>query len=278
MTSILSKKFPTLALESPFKGVLHVILNRPEQLNAINPQMWTDLRECFDTIRMDGDVNSVVLSANGKLFCSGLDLRVSQVNKDDPEKDIARNAYYKRYHILDLQNAVSSIEKCEKPVICAINSACIGAGVDIVTACDIRYCSSDTFFSVKEVDIGMAADVGTLQRLPKVVGNDSWVRELAFTARRAYADEALQFGLVSKILKNKEETVNAAIKLASDIAEKSPVAVVSSKHILNYSRDHTVQEGLEYCATWNTLMHNTVDIKEAIGGFLQKRKPTFSKL
>ncbi|OLY84413.1 Delta(3,5)-Delta(2,4)-dienoyl-CoA isomerase, mitochondrial [Smittium mucronatum] len=284
MSTVISKTFKTLMLEVPAEGVLHVALNRPERYNAINPQMWADLRSCFEEIKFDNTVNSVILSGNGKSFCSGLDLKgglpISPALALDSgvERDVARKAFYSRFEILDLQASMTAIEKCLKPVFCLIDNACIGAGVDMSTACDVRYCTEDAFFSIKEVDIGMAADVGTLQRLPKVVSSESWARELAFTARRATSDEALQFGLVSRVFSTRSEMFDFAISIAAQVAAKSPVAVVSTKMVMNYSRDHSVDEGLEHVALWNTLMHNTDDIKTAIAATLAKKTPKFSKL
>ncbi|PVU96200.1 hypothetical protein BB561_001309 [Smittium simulii] len=278
MQNILSKTFSTLALESPTAGVLMVRLNRPNRLNAISTQMWSDLKNCFNAIKTDGNVRSVVISSNGKLFCSGIDLKDSTLSAPQSDKDIARKGYYHRLSILELQESISAIEQCDKPVICAINNGCIGAGVDLATACDIRYCTQDAYFIVKEVDIGMAADVGTLQRLPKVVANDSWVREICYTAKKVYAEEAKTFGLVSSVFDTKESLEVNALNTATLIASKSPVAIVSTKHLLNYSRDHTVAEGLAYNALWNTLMHNTADMPEAITSFFAKKSPSFAKL
>ncbi|KAI8049757.1 mitochondrial delta-delta-dienoyl-CoA isomerase [Syncephalis plumigaleata] len=257
--------------------VLHVELNRPERLNAFNSQLWQDIKDCFTTIAQDVETRAVVLSANGKIFTAGLDLQeaVSMVAESE---DAARGAYHLRKKIADWQNAITAVEKCDRPVIAAIHGACIGAGVDLSTACDIRYCSKDAYFSVKEVDIGMAADVGTLQRLPKVVGNDSWVREICLTARNVPSDEALHYGLVGRVFDTREALLENAIALANQIASKSPIATMGTKHLLNYSRDHTVDEGLEYTVAWNAAMLQSADLKEGVMSGLQKRKPMFANL
>ncbi|KAJ3213260.1 putative enoyl CoA hydratase [Dinochytrium kinnereticum] len=194
------------------------------------------------------------------------------------EGDVARTALRILPEIELMQESFTAIERCDRPVIAAVHGFCIGGGIDLITACDIRLCSSDANFSVKEVDIGLAADIGTLQRLPRVVGNQSWVREVCLTARNFDAKEALQVGLVSKVLPTKVELVDEALKLAAVIASKSPVATVGTKHILNYSRDHTVAEGLHYVALWNSVMLNTEDVPAAITANLSKQKPKFSKL
>merc|ERR1711894_536385 len=183
-----------------------------------------------------------------------------------------------KHFIMKYQESFNILETCTKPVIAAVHSGCVGGGIDMITACDIRYCTSDAWFQVKEVDIGLAADVGTLQRLPKVVGNDSLARELCYTARKMAAEEAFRFGLVSRIFNSKEDMVKGAVQLAVDIAAKSPVAVQGSKANLIYSRDHTVAEGLDYVATWNMAMLQSEDLPKAAIASMQKEKPTFSKL
>merc|ERR1711894_858417 len=183
-----------------------------------------------------------------------------------------------KHFIMKYQESFNILETCTKPVIAAVHSGCVGGGIDMITACDIRYCTSDAWFQVKEVDVGLAADVGTLQRLPKVVGNDSLVRELCYTARKMYAQEALQFGLVSRIFENKEDMVKSAIELATDISSKSPVAVQGTKVNLVYSRDHSVREGLEYVAQWNMSMLQSEDLIKAAMASMQKQKAKFSKL
>ncbi|KAG0219480.1 putative enoyl CoA hydratase [Mortierella sp. NVP41] len=177
-----------------------------------------------------------------------------------------------------LQDSLTAIEICDKAVVAAIHGPCIGGGIDITTACDIRYASKDAYFSVKEVDIGLAADVGSLQRLPKVVGNISWVRELCLTGRNFDSKEALEQGFISKVLPDYAAVVAEAIATAKVIAEKSPVAAIGTKHILNYSRDHTVQEGLDYVATWNQVMLTTPDLPTAAAAAFQKKTAVFAKL
>ncbi|KAI8069335.1 ClpP/crotonase-like domain-containing protein [Gongronella butleri] len=259
--------------------VAHVQLNRPKQLNSFNAALIHDVRAAFEALAVDSDIVAVVLSGSGRMFTAGLDLKSNSIaNGPDQTLDCARLTYRKRDHLANFQAAFTAIEKCDKPVIAAIHNACIGAGVDMTTACDIRYCSKDAYFCVKEVDVGLAADVGTLQRLPKVIGNQSLVRELCFTARNLPADEALQHGLVSRVLDTKEQLIDEALKLAALIASKSPVAVIGTKHNLIYSRDHSVPESLNYQLTWSSAMLNTEDIPKAVMGFMQKKPAQFSKL
>ncbi|KAJ1961755.1 hypothetical protein IWQ62_003759, partial [Dispira parvispora] len=192
--------FETLNITMVTEYVMHVKLNRPQKLNALNPRLWSEIRQCFKAIERDTSLRAVIISGEGRGFCAGIDVKEGPSELMTAAEDMSRKAYRLRSHILDLQSAFTAIQVCDKPVIAAVHGVCIGAGVDLITACDIRYCTSDSIFSVKEVDIGMAADVGTLQRLQKVVGSDSWVREVCLTAREFGSAEATQQGLVSGVL------------------------------------------------------------------------------
>ncbi|KAL1915495.1 uncharacterized protein VTP21DRAFT_6619 [Calcarisporiella thermophila] len=261
------------------EGVLHVQLNRPKKLNAFNKQLREELHTVFKRVKFDPEVRAVVLSGNGKLFTAGLDLTTAGDLFEDAD-DPARQGHKIRINTLEpFQDEISSVERCERPVIAVVHNGCLGAGVDLITACDIRYCTQDAYFSVKEVDIGMAADVGTLQRLPKIVGNDSLVREMCYTGRNVYAEEALKFGLVSKVLPTREDALAEALKTAKLIAEKSPVAVLGTKVALIHARDHSVPDSLAFMATWNQGMLNTNDLGLAAQASLTKQKaPKFAKL
>lgn len=270
--------FDTLAVNYVAESVLHVALNRPGKLNAMNSQFWDDLAACMRQASQDSDVRSIVLSGNGRAFSAGLDLMSVSPLQNSENKDAARKALDFVQGTRRLQQAISSVEKCWKPVIAAVHGMCIGGGVDLITACDIRFCSADASFCVKEVAIGLAADIGTLQRLPKVVGNGSLVRELALTGRNMYAAEAKDCGLVSTILTNREELINHAVKTASIIASHSPVGVVSTKANLNFSRDHSVDDGLEFVLAWNAGALQTGDMMKAAMAGMQKKTVKFSKL
>ncbi|XP_067875207.1 delta(3,5)-Delta(2,4)-dienoyl-CoA isomerase, mitochondrial isoform X2 [Heterodontus francisci] len=277
-----SYDFETLRVSQARDSVLHVELNRPEKRNAMNKTLWREMVECFNRIAEDTDHRVVVVSGAGRMFTAGIDLMdmagdFQQAHADDT----ARKAWHMRKTILQYQESFNVIEKCPKPVIAVVHSACIGGGVDLITACDIRLCSQDAWFQVKEVDIGMAADVGTLQRLPKVIGNGSLVSELVYTARKMMADEALSCGLVSRVFQDKEATLEGAFELASEIASKSPVAVQGTKLNLIYSRDHSVKEGLDYIATWNMAMLQTEDLVKSAQAAMEKKSPKdvpYSKL
>lgn len=282
MSSLAKYKFETLEVTSPNEFVYHVQLNRPKKLNAMNSTFWREMSECFKGISTDGDCRTVVISANGKHFTAGLDLsdmgELMTILMGD--EDVSR-----RFRMLDsfvskCQDSFTSMEKCNKPVIAAVHSACIGAGVDMISAADIRLCTQDAYFQIKEVDLGLAADLGTLQRMPKIIGNDSLVRELAYTARKMYADEALRVGMIGRIFRDKEAMVQSALEMATVIASKSPVAVQGSKEQLNYARDHTVDEGLRNMVLWNAAHLQSEDVRVAAMAQMDRSAPppTFSKL
>ena len=209
--------------------------------------MWLELRKVFDTLSTDSSVRSVILSGAGdRAFSAGLDLQTSAespvlaASTEDP----SRKAASIRRYVDDFQDCITSIERCEKPVICVIHGYSFGLAIDIATCADVRICSKDAKFAVKEVDIGLAADIGTLSRLPKVVNSYSWVKDVCLSARIFDAEEAAKFGFVTGVYDGKEQAFEAALKGANLVAEKSPVAVQGTKNILDYSRDHNVQEGM----------------------------------
>eukprot|EP00300_Choanocystis_sp_HF-7_P008246 c15803_g1_i1.p1 GENE.c15803_g1_i1~~c15803_g1_i1.p1 ORF type:complete len:282 (+),score=59.58 c15803_g1_i1:33-878(+) len=260
-------------------GVLVVGLNRPSRKNAMNETMWREIGQLFHSLSSNSSVRCVVLCGEGSAFTSGLDIKdESQSVLFRGSKDTGRRAFQLIQYVSQFQQAFTNIELCPQPVICAVHSVCVGGGVDLASACDIRICSADAKFTIREIDIGMAADIGTLQRFPKIVANQSLVRELAYTGRWFDASEALQMGFVSQILESKESLLDAAISLASTIASKSPLAVAGVKQNLLFSRDHTVAAGLAYVAAWNGGMLQTQDVGQAIQGMLAKRPAEFSNL
>ena len=212
--------------------------------------MWLELAQVFNELSHNPDVRVIVLSGAGeKAFTTGLDVKAASqgwIASGGGNDDPARQAFLIRKHVTSFQDCITAIERCEKPVIVAMHGFSLGLAVDISTAADIRVCSRDVRFAVKEVDIGLAADIGTLSRLPKVVGNYGWVKEVALTARIFGADEALRVGFVNAVHENKADTVCAALELAGLIASKSPVAVQGTKEILNWSRDHSVHDGISF--------------------------------
>lgn len=274
--------YSSLLLHRHGNAVTHVELNRPAKLNAMNKAFWSEMVTCFGDIADDPECRAVVVSGAGKIFTAGIDLMDIAADVLQPDgDDTARVSWNIRKIISKYQDTFSVIEKCPKPVIVAVHGACIGGGVDLITACDIRLCTQDAWFQVKEVDIGLAADVGTLQRLPKVIGSRSLVNELALTARKMYADEARGCGLVSRVFVDKESMMAAALEMAGEIAARSPVAVQGTKVNLVYSRDHSVQEGLDYMAAWNMSMLQSQDVMKSAQAVMEKKKHQsveFSKL
>ncbi|VDO27545.1 unnamed protein product [Haemonchus placei] len=264
-----------LKVETVSEYVISVKLNRPKQLNALNRKIWSEVEDVFRKLDTDENCRVVILSGEGNAFSSGLDIKVTLQEGED----IARKARQIRRTILQMQQAFTNIEKCCKPVIAAVHGVCLGGGIDIITACDIRHSTRDAEFSVKEVDVGLAADVGSLNRLPKICGNESWIREIAFTARHFSAEEALTFDLVSRVHNSYHDMMREVLALAKIIAQKSPVAVQGTKIILNYSRDHTVEEGLQAVATWNQSQLMTEDVmKSGLAALTKSSLPEFSKL
>ncbi|XP_048355195.1 delta(3,5)-Delta(2,4)-dienoyl-CoA isomerase, mitochondrial [Sphaerodactylus townsendi] len=192
--------YETLKVERVREKVLHVEINRPEKRNAMNSAFWREMVECFNKISQDSECHAVVISGAGKMFTAGIDLmEMGSVFVMMEGDDTARKAWNVRKKIREYQETFTVLEKCPKPVIVAVHGACIGGGVNLIAACDIRYCTQDAWFQVKEVDIGLAADVGALQRLPHIIGNRSLVNELAFTARKLMAPEAESCGLVGYV-------------------------------------------------------------------------------
>ncbi|XP_055051608.1 delta(3,5)-Delta(2,4)-dienoyl-CoA isomerase, mitochondrial isoform X2 [Misgurnus anguillicaudatus] len=274
--------FTTLSISRPADTITHVQLCRPEKRNAMNKAFWSEMVDCFNQIAEDSECRVVVFSGAGKIFTAGIDLMDMASDIMQPEgDDTARISWNLRHIIAKYQETFSVIEKCPKPVIVAVHGGCIGGGVDLITACDIRLCTQDAWFQVKEVDVGLAADVGTLQRLPKVIGSRSLVNELALTARKMYADEAKSCGLVSRVFPDKETMMAGALEMAGEIASRSPVAVQGTKINLIFSRDHSVPEGLNYMATWNMSMLQTHDLMKSAQAAMEKKTPkdiVFSKL
>uniref|UniRef100_H3BYF6 Delta(3,5)-Delta(2,4)-dienoyl-CoA isomerase, mitochondrial n=1 Tax=Tetraodon nigroviridis TaxID=99883 RepID=H3BYF6_TETNG len=277
-----SPPYTTLAVSHPAEFVTHVEFHRPEKRNAMNRTFWREMVELFNELAVNPDCRAVVFSGAGEVFTAGIDLMDMANDVLQPGgKDTARKCWQLRKKIVAYQETFSVLERCPKPVVVAVHGACIGGGVDMITACDVRLCTQDAWFQVKEVDIGLAADVGTLQRLPRVIGSRSLVNELALTARKMYADEAKSSGLVSRVFPDKEVMMAGAIAMAEEMAARSPVAVQGTKINLLYSRDHSVAESLDYMATWNMSMLQTDDLMKSAQAAMEKKSPkmvVFSKL
>jgi enoyl-CoA hydratase len=249
--------------------------NRPEKANAVNKNGWEDLKNVFEAIEFDDSIRVVVLhGGDSKHFCAGIDLEFLMSLSQDASKCQGRKNEKLRKSVLELQAPINAIENCSKPVLAAIHGGCIGGGVDIVAACDMRYCTDEAYFTIKEIDMGMVADLGTLQRLPKIIGEGK-VREMAYTGRKVYGMESEKIGLVNDSLPTKEELMHHVTKIAGEIAQKSPLSIRGSKHILLHARDHSVAEGLNYMATWNAGMLVSNDLMEAFASKMQNRESKF---
>ena len=244
----------------PFVTV--VTLNRPRKRNAINAKMWKEIGLAFNQVGSIGDgCRCVLLVGSGKGFCGGIDTSDEKFfsgiinnndNDDNDTQDMARRSLAFKPQILEMQAAFTAVEECSVPVVCRIHGACVGAGIDLACCADIRICSSDTKFSIREVRLGLAADVGTLQRFPKLVGFGSRVRELCLTGDDFSSEDALKIGFVSRVCRTNDNLNNTAIEICRRICINSPLAVQVTKMSLNYSRDHTVKEGLEHIALHNS--------------------------
>jgi enoyl-CoA hydratase len=259
-----------LAIEAQ---VATVYLNRPDKANAMNAAMWEELQQCFEWLDQEPSVRAVVLAGNGKHFCAGLDLAMFS-NLHSTSADPARRAEQFRRTLLRMQGNLTAIEKCRVPVLAAIHNTCIGGGVDMTCCADMRYATEDAFFAIREIDIGMTADVGTLQRLPRLIP-DGVVRELAYTGRSMDAEEAREVGFVNRVFETRDIMLREVTAIARTIAAKAPLAVRGTKEMLLYARDHSVPEGLNYIATWNAGMMSQPDLQAGMQAQMDKKPPAY---
>jgi enoyl-CoA hydratase len=261
-------------------NVAEVVLNTPDRLNAMSIKFFHEIKAAFEQLDLDAEIRAVVIWAEGRLFTAGLDLKEAASgilggnagNGGGPSLGARNYAFYRT--IKELQDCFTAIAQCRKPVIAAIHSKCIGGGVDLITACDIRLCSADASFSIYETKIAIVADVGTLQRITPIVGK-GMAREMALTGRFIPADRALACGLVNEIHADKDALLTGARAMAAEIAANSPMAVQGVKAVLDYSDEHSVEEGLEYVAQWNSSFVQTNDVAEAVSAFIEKRPPVY---
>jgi enoyl-CoA hydratase len=257
--------------------VAHLTLNAPEKLNAMGPEYWDGMPAAIDAVNEDRDVRALVLSGAGRSFTAGLDLMAMMPRLPigtDGKPDGRRQA---RLHqlIRDMQRAITVVERCRVPVVAAVHGHCIGGGIDLITACDVRLCAADARFSVREVKLAMVADIGTLQRLPAIVGQGH-ARELALTGRDFDAAYAERIGLVNRVLPDREALMAEAQRVAEEIAGNPPLAVEGTKRVMNEATNAGVDRGLEYVATWNAAHLVTQDLGMAVAAFVSKEKPEYS--
>jgi enoyl-CoA hydratase len=268
--------YTTLQLEIK-DAVAAVTLCRPEALNTMTPEFWDEMIAVFGEIDERNDVRCVVIASTGKHFTAGLDLKSFAELAGDSTLDLGRQRERFRRKILRMQESFSVIDRCRVPVIAAIQGGCIGGGVDLITACDMRLMTQDAYITIQEINIGIVADVGTLQRMPDQLP-PAILRELAYTGRKMSAQEARGYGFVNAVEDSHEDLLTAAHTLAQNIAAKSPLAITGIKDVLTYSRDHSVEDGLAYVATWNAAMLQGDDPEKGIHAVMTKQDASFEDL
>ena len=257
-------------------SIAWVFLNRPEKKNAMGPDAWKEIIPIFADIDSDDEIRVAIIAGEGKDLTAGIDL-MGMAPAIEPLKnwDMSARGKVKLFHIIfPLQDAMTCVEKCSKPVICCFHGFCIGAALDLGTACDIRLAAKDARISLREAAVSIIADVGVLQRLPYIVGQGI-TREMAFTAKFIDAKRALEVNLVNEVFPDKEALLKGAEKLALEIAEMAPLAVQGAKEVLNYCRGKSIADGLEYVAARSAMILPSEDLAETMAGFMEKRKPVF---
>ncbi len=258
------------------KHVAHLVLNQPKAMNTMHPQFWRELDGVLSDLHRSGEARALVISSTGKHFSAGMALETFggaiQMNDATPE---GRAAVFDT--LSDMQATFTKLETLRIPVIAAIQGGCIGGAVDMVTACCIRYSSAEAFFCIQEINIGMVADVGTLQRLPKLIPL-AVVKELAYTGRRLTADKAMQYGLVNAVFESPEATLQAAMECAKEIASKPPVAMWGTKQAIHFARDHTVDESLKQMGWLQAAIWSNRHVGEAVTAMKEKRAGNFPAL
>ena len=259
--------------------VTHVQLSRGDNLNTMIPAFWSELPKIINAISDEGKARAIVISSTGKHFCAGMDLSVftSGGLENGAKIEKGRRNALTRGSALHLQDSFTCFEKARMPVLTAIQGGCVGGAVDMVTAADMRYASEDAWFCIQEINIGMTADVGTLQRLPKIIP-EGVARELAYTGRRMSAKKAYEVGLVNQIFSTHEELVEGVLDIAGEIATKSPLAIWGTKESINFTRDHSVADSLNFIATWQAGMYQPQDMASVFEAQSKNEEPEFDDL
>ena len=265
--------------ELKFDGdIAHIILNKPEKRNSLAQDFWTEFPKTIRQIDAEVQARVIVISSIGPVFCAGIDVGmlagIAQSGIDKNHPVYGENFLVK---IKLMQDTFNALEVCRLPVLAAIQGGCLGAGVDMITACDMRYASQDAYFTIAEINVGMTADVGTFPRILNHLP-EGIVRELAYTGRKMLADEALQYGLVNKMFDSHEKLIAGVMDIAKSITKKPPLAIYGSKKAITYSRDHNTKDALDYIALWNASFLNPVEIMEAMQARAQKKDGNFEDL
>lgn len=261
-------------------GIAHLRLNRPEAMNTMIPAFWRELPQIVRRIDREALARCIVISSTGKHFSAGMDLAVfgqggSSRKPSSADPHVENEA--RRHHVRELQDCFSCLDDARIPVLAAIQGGCVGGAVDMTSACDIRYATADAFFVIQEINIGMTADVGSFPRLCKLIP-EGWVREMAYTGRRLPAAKAKEIGLVNEVFDTQAQMLDYVMATAREIASKSPLAVAGSKVMINYARDHTIRDGLDYIAVWQTGMYSGPHMGEAFRARKDGRAPVFPDL
>jgi len=256
--------------------IAHLVLNKPEAMNTMHPTFWRELDGVLTQLHRKGTARALVISSTGKHFSAGmaLDTFAGAIQMDDQSPE-GRAAIFDL--LTEMQHTFTKLETLRIPVIAAIQGGCIGGAVDMVTACCIRYATADSFFCIQEINIGMVADVGTLQRLPKLIPL-AVVKELAYTGRRMPASQALQYGLVNSVFENAEAALAAALQCAAEIASKPPIAIWGTKQAVHYARDHSVDESLKQMGWLQGAIWSNRNVMEAVTAMKSKRPGEFAPL
>jgi len=269
-------EYKSLKLEKK-DGVAEVSLIGPGKGNAMGPDFWREMPELFTSLDRDEDIRAVVVSGEGDNFSYGLDL-AAMMGGLGKHFGGADNLAAQRTRLFDLvgemQKAFDNVAACRKPVIAAVNGWCVGGGLDLISACDVRLCSADARFSLREVKVAIVADLGSLQRLPPIIGQ-GYTRELALTGKDISAARALQIGLVSDVSETRDDMLQAAREMAAEIAANPPLVVQGIKRVMNYCADKSVADGLDYVAVWNAAFLQSADLGEAMAAFRERRVPKF---
>ena len=263
--------------------IAHIVLNRPEKRNSMITAFWDELPLVISALEQDDSVRVIVISSTGPHFTAGIDTAVFASN-ETPNEDPREVEHQKRRHgarfydnVLRMQRTFNCLEECRVPVLAAIQGGAIGGGVDLITACDMRYMSKDGFLTIFEINIGMTADVGTFPRITKLIP-EGIARELAYTGRRMSAEEAKDIGLVNAVFDTHEELLSGVMEIAREITKKAPIAIYGSKRLITYSRDHSTADSLDYISIWNASMLNSAEVREAMSAAGEKREGDFASL
>jgi len=269
------KSYPFFEIEIQ-KNIALLYLNRPEKRNAMDWSFWRDLPFVIEEINADPSIHGFIIAARGKSFSTGLDLE----NFFGEFKHIVQgelaDGREKLYElVLLMQKGINAVYDSKKPSIALIQKHCIGGGLDLISACDIRYATLDASFSLREAKVGIVADMGSLQRLPSIIGQGN-TRELALTGKDIDGNEALRMGLVTKVFKSESELLEEGLKVAHEIAENPTIVIRGVKQVLNYGYGKSLEDSLNYVAVWNAGMLDSRDFRSAIQGFNERKKPVFN--